>query len=239
MIFKKVTFILASLFIVLNTNAQIQEAWNTDFDDDFSERSLEEIGIAQLDNEDGIEILMFDSESDYSNGSDVMIYHFYAIDLITGKLKYKFETTPDNSVENISLLDVNEDGISEILIRHEGYYGEDIGGLTLYSFGSLSATAIESVHFENEMNLKAYPNPAKDEFTLEYNLLQRSKLQLKFYNEAGTLLKIIDRGFEAEGVHSLSMNMSELTRNNATGGFYFCQAIAGKNTSTCKLVKAQ
>ena len=86
--------------------------------------------------------------------------------------------------------------------------------------------------FLKEDKFTIYPNPFKEKTTIEFALVESSKVSLQIYNQQGALVKTIYQG-NVNGGH-----LSRFTFNadNLTSGVYFCRLVADKKTLQQKIV---
>jgi hypothetical protein len=84
---------------------------------------------------------------------------------------------------------------------------------------------------KGEVSLKVYPNPAYGTTTLDYNLTQASNVMLQVYDMNGRLVSSLDKGRQAEGNHSLQMNVENMRK-----GIYVIRVITNTATNTAKLI---
>ena len=83
------------------------------------------------------------------------------------------------------------------------------------NINTLTPTPIIKVVFnENELQAKAYPNPASTDFTLELNLLQSSKMQIDVYTTLGRYLDALLNGFVSKGTHQLALKKKTILNGN-------------------------
>ena len=80
-------------------------------------------------------------------------------------------------------------------------------------------------------SLRAYPNPASSNTTLEYNLGETSNVTLQVYDMNGRMISTIDKGRQAKGQHTLQMNVQNLKT-----GIYMVRIITNNSTNTAKLI---
>lgn len=88
-----------------------------------------------------------------------------------------------------------------------------------------SAVGIEDILFESEV--KIYPNPAKDEFTIKYGELFTGNATIQIINNLGQILK----QHHSSNLNSDTFNISDLAQ-----GIYFVKISSGKAEVTKKLV---
>ena len=81
------------------------------------------------------------------------------------------------------------------------------------------------------LTLNAYPNPVRDQGTVEYELPEASKVRLSVYDLLGRRVTTLVRGLKKAGRYTVTLNASRLT-----SGVYFARLRAGGTTRTQKIV---
>ena len=81
------------------------------------------------------------------------------------------------------------------------------------------------------LTLNAYPNPVRDQGTVEYELPEASKVRLSVYDLLGRRVTTLVRGSKKAGRYTATLNASRLT-----SGVYFARLRAGGATRTQKIV---
>jgi hypothetical protein len=86
-----------------------------------------------------------------------------------------------------------------------------------------------------EKVFSVYPNPSSGEFTVAYDLLKRSDVNISIYNISGSLVRsVTDVKGQYEGRYRLPVNLNELPN-----GIYIVTLINGDKKSTERLVIAR
>ncbi len=80
-----------------------------------------------------------------------------------------------------------------------------------------------------------YPNPFNPQTTIAFALPERAQVNLKIYNIAGQLVWSHDKEFEA-GNHSITWNSQNNNGEIVASGIYLYKLVAGKHSSTQKMV---
>jgi hypothetical protein len=72
---------------------------------------------------------------------------------------------------------------------------------------NLTATPVPNIPWNgNELQAKAYPNPAPSDFTIEVNLPQSGNVQIDLYTILGQRIGTVYNGFLIKGAHQLALN---------------------------------
>jgi hypothetical protein len=61
------------------------------------------------------------------------------------------------------------------------------------------------------LKLKAFPNPVKDQLTIDYTLYESGQVLIEVFNIGGTRLNSISQGFQQSGEYKFHMNTQHLT----------------------------
>lgn len=81
------------------------------------------------------------------------------------------------------------------------------------------------------LTLNAYPNPIRDQGTVEYELPEASEVHLKVYDLLGRQVTTLARGAKEAGQHTVSLSAAQLP-----SGVYFARLQADGQTRTQKIV---
>lgn len=84
--------------------------------------------------------------------------------------------------------------------------------------------------------LKGFPNPASDQFTLEYTLTENTPVVIKIYNIKGELVKQLEKGNMNIGKHSFVWDTKDNTGGQVSNGTYMCQVITKEKLLTKKVI---
>jgi len=87
---------------------------------------------------------------------------------------------------------------------------------------------------EDEINFKAFPNPFKEDFSLQYRAVQNEDVVLEIFDISGTLHYTSTFRHETTGIY-----LKRLEHLNLEKGAYLCRVISNNIYNTIKLLKAQ
>lgn len=90
-------------------------------------------------------------------------------------------------------------------------------------------TSVEEIN--NVTNFEVYPNPAKDNVQLNFNLNDSKIVKVSVYNTLGAVVFSQNEGTLSSGNHTIDLNVS-----NLSSGIYYMNIKAGDNTITKKLI---
>lgn len=110
------------------------------------------------------------------------------------------------------------------------YYGSDhLPVVALYKFDKhpSSISSANTSEPENYRLYQNYPNPFNPSTLIEYDLLSRSYVILKIYNEEGKEMRTLVDNIQNPGSHRIKFDGSDLP-----SGAYFYRLIAGKSVQT-------
>ncbi len=101
----------------------------------------------------------------------------------------------------------------------------------IINLSNLKVSSIETNSRENAIS--AYPNPMKDNVTIEYNLNESGTINMTCYNIVGQRIDIITNEYKSEGAYILNINTSMLP----TGIYTYEITFEGKTTKFKKTIK--
>jgi hypothetical protein len=90
-------------------------------------------------------------------------------------------------------------------------------------------TAVNEVN--NTIDLSFYPNPAKDNVQLSFNLTKKENVNINIYNSIGGLVYSQNQGELQTGNHNVNIKLNSFAK-----GIYFVNVKAGENIITNKLI---
>jgi hypothetical protein len=80
--------------------------------------------------------------------------------------------------------------------------------------------------------LSVYPNPFREQATIEFTLAESATVSLQIFNQQGALVKTIYKG----AINAGALSKFTLNANNLTSGVYVCRLVSGKKTLQQKMV---
>ncbi len=114
------------------------------------------------------------------------------------------------------------------------YYSDD----GWYSYNVIDSTIV-SINEKNETSktpqsiilYQNYPNPFNPNTTIEFNIKEAAKVNLKIYDALGNYITTLLDDYESAGIHKVEFKV-----NNLSSGVYFYQIISGNYIATKKLL---
>jgi hypothetical protein len=83
---------------------------------------------------------------------------------------------------------------------------------------------------------QAYPNPARGQATIGYQLPKADRVELAVYNIAGQRVKTLARGDQPAGYHTVRWDGQDQAGRRVSAGVYLCRFDAGSYSATNKLI---
>jgi hypothetical protein len=119
-----------------------------------------------------------------------------------------------NDWEDVTVIMSMFDGKSDVIVKVTGTsaFGNDLFIDDIETSNFLVST--EDVKLETSLNV--YPNPTVDNFTLEFELAEATKLNINLVNAMGQTVRTIDNSNFNSGKHLINVNTSDLA-----AGTYF------------------
>jgi len=150
-------------------------------------------------------------------------------DGLTGEVEWKSNENFE-SVRSGKLIDVNGDGIFEILFfGKKDNTNED--GWFLYGSNGVSITEVNKTHIQSS----SFPNPFKQSTTIKYSVYKNGTfVSLKIFDSYGTELKTLVNEIKNAGEYEILFNGIDLSN-----GMYFYQVNIGNTVGTKKLIKME
>jgi hypothetical protein len=92
-------------------------------------------------------------------------------------------------------------------------------------------TGIDTEELASNINLQAYPNPARESVTINYELQESTALQIRLYNPLSAAAQVVLNQTESAGVHQHVINTDQLA-----SGVYFIVMTTNSQTYSSKIV---
>lgn len=152
--------------------------------------------------------------------------------------------------------DFDNDGIIDSYEQHPEYTYQDTGyysvrlhifnvaggGTEDYAFRENYIHVTENSSRRNEVvqnykiQLSNYPNPFNPSTTIEFSILNNSKIDLSIYNIKGQKVRTLINEHKENGTHSIVWNGKDSSNNSVASGLYFYKLTSGKDTVTHKML---
>ncbi len=81
-----------------------------------------------------------------------------------------------------------------------------------------------------------YPNPFNGTTAIFYSIGERCEVEIKIYDPAGRVIKVLERTQRPPGRYSILWNGSDGAGRGVASGVYFCRIKAGKYAQTRKIL---
>jgi hypothetical protein len=81
-----------------------------------------------------------------------------------------------------------------------------------------------------------YPNPFNGTTTIFYSLAEPCEIDLRIYDPAGRVIRVLERGERPAGRYSVIWNGRDDAGRDVATGVYFCRIKAGKHNDTRKVL---
>ena len=217
MLTKKVIVLLICItfFTSFNLFAQYTENWSTSSLGIF-------LGCEDTDG-DGAKELVFGY---YSNGNIQILDPLSGtVEWDSGNIGFGIYTGYVFPTSAPQLLDVNDDGIFEILYRTSS------SGWGLIQYNGSSADPNSPGSYEQLLH-QNYPNPFNPETTIKYQLKNSGYVELKIYNVKGQLVQTLVKEEQSTGRHSAIWN----AKGFSSGQYFYQISLDGKAVQTKKAI---
>jgi len=103
-----------------------------------------------------------------------------------------------------------------------------------------SYTAIEentSQKHDPDICMKAYPNPFISSTTIEYEVFQKTNVDLQISNLYGQKVRTFNSRMQQPGKYSFVWNGDNKFGKPVSTGVYYCTILAGSSYQTIKIIK--
>ena len=129
---------------------------------------------------------------------------------------------PDINAQEYMRINLKDGSVIEVKIT-------EIRKLTFENINNI--TSQNSVIIKQLINLKLYPNPAKDYVFVNYTLVSNGNVTLEIYSMNGILMKSIKRGNQQSGVYDF-----RLKTTGFSSGMYNCVIRQNRKKISEKLI---
>jgi hypothetical protein len=133
------------------------------------------------------------------------------------------------------MLDFGSDGSTEF----PGWYVDDVAVVANTPLPGIEQDRRMVTLPARRTVLRASPNPASLEATIEYGLTRGCKIELSVYNLSGRRVAVLERGFKAAGNHSFVWDLLDGAGDSVPSGVYFCRLYSGVSFLSEKLIMAR
>lgn len=164
-------------------------------------------GVALADGDAQPEVLV--ARIDY-NGSDTV----WIIDGLSGVEEWSYT---GDSIRSVQFSDVDNDGISEILISD----GSQVKCLQFTGSVGVNGDSNDSEQPRRFQLAQNYPNPFNSGTIIEYLLPESGHVKIQIYNTLGQLVNTVFDDFVGPGQHQTSWNGSNSAGQRVASGVYF------------------
>ncbi len=104
------------------------------------------------------------------------------------------------------------------------------------SYQPLAGVASGSKSWPRLGRLMTFPNPARLELTVQFELLASGPVTITIYDPLGRLVRVLAHGTRLAGHHAITWDRRDRLGRPVSPGTYFCQLQAGPVRQTAKLV---
>lgn len=178
-----------------------------------------------------------------SDGNREIIYSDYQTvniyDLVNNQIIFTFDPPEENS-DFISLIDIDGDGVLELVLRGYtySYPNPDIEITYIYSTGVSVTSKLDSeIDRPNNFSLNQnYPNPFNPSTTIRYSISSPGNISIKVYDISGQIINVIDKEHNQPGEYEIIWDGTNSFGERVASGVYFYQLITDRNTEAKKMM---
>lgn len=87
--------------------------------------------------------------------------------------------------------------------------------------------------------VRIFPNPFRDQVTIEYHLFQDASVECKVYNILGKEIRPLVDAYQAEGKHRTIWNGTDDSGKPVKQGMYYAIFSTGKEKKVIKIIKSK
>ncbi len=100
-------------------------------------------------------------------------------------------------------------------------------------------TGIEEYAVTSLPGIHVFPNPTSRQTTITYHIGHESEVSITVYDVQGRLIRMLHRGRQTAGTHSVLWNGRDTRGFAVPSGVYLCRLSAGEETKVQKLILVQ
>jgi len=139
-------------------------------------------------------------------------------------------------------------GNYDLTYSKEGYFPKTISGVRV-NYDSLTNLDValakdpggvagkpSEIIWQKGRFLNNSPNPFRVQTIINYQVLSPGMVRLRIYNAAGQLVKILDEGYRASGVHKIKWDGRDGSGYTVSNGVYVYRLQAGETSQTGKMI---
>ncbi len=145
-------------------------------------------------------------------------------------LKYVSGNQAYYSLEDVRKLTYTEETIS-LHLNNGSVYTWDLGVLRYFNYQDPTSTEEQLLYLTQELTAHIFPNPARTQVTIQYELNDASELRVEVYSLTGHRLRELHQGVQPPGVHELQWDV-----NGLAPGTYLCRLSTPSASVTSKVV---
>lgn len=146
----------------------------------------------------------------------------------------------NNTTETADVANIQSDANGEINFTAEAGPNNNNGTSMFYYLGSIemimsdAALSVDSFNLASTLNL--YPNPVESFMNINFDLSERSNVNISVFDATGKLVASIYNDTAEAGTFSHTWNRYSTKENALDSGLYILKITAGSNASSSKLL---
>lgn len=158
-------------------------------------------------------------------------------DIVNNQILFEFDPTESSAFFKY-LIDIDGDGILEIIFGGKDDFNGDISKTYIYSTGvSVTSVSEDKIERPNTFKLSQnFPNPFNPSTTIRYSISTPGNISIKVYDLSGQLVKTIDNEHSIPGEYEIIWDGSNNFGERVASGVYFYQLKTGSLLETKKMM---
>ena len=217
---KKLVLLSSFMFAIMfsqNIYAQYQEVW--DFNTNSTDPYCNYLGCENMDSDPELEfVLRYDDKIVICNAeTSVIETTFYRDDI---KVAY--------------IVNVDNDSKSEIIVKE--VLDNDIIHYYLLAYGEVGQMVEDNLE-DYFLKTNPYPNPFKNDISIEYTLKEKSNIIIRIYDGNGKIVKVLNEGKKLKGTYVVVWDGKNESDNKVTPGLYYYTIQSNISISSRKIIK--